>query len=71
MKGHQPQIRTLPLKDDGILQNIPDDFDPKDVIVPDSMLKAIDEFNEANKKLVSWEPDFTRAIIIEGGEVVG
>lgn len=59
------------LKDDGVIQNPHDEFNPEEIVIPDSMLKAIDEFNEANKHLVCWEPNFRKAILIEKGEVVG
>lgn len=53
------------LQDDGIIQDPPEDFDPDDIVIPDSMIKAMEEFNEANKELVSWSPNFKKAVLIK------
>ena len=52
------------LTDEGVVQEPYDDFNPDDIVIPELMTKAIEEFNEANKHLVSWSPNFKKAVVI-------
>lgn len=45
-----------------------EDFDPDDLNGLEELNVAIKAFNEANQGAVSWEPDFSKAIPLDGRE---
>ena len=44
--------------------NAYEDFDPGDLNGVDEIKKAIDAFNESNKELVSYSPDYSKSVLL-------
>jgi hypothetical protein len=58
---------------DNVLENLEqdawEDFDRIDYNGLDELQQAVDKFNESNKHLVIWEPDYSRAIILKSSRI--
>jgi hypothetical protein len=60
-------IRTVDVEDvlTDILENMWEDADYTDLYGVDELEAALKAFNEANKSIQLWEPDYTTAILVE------
>lgn len=47
-----------------ILDRAPEDYDERDLFGIPELEAAIERFNEANRDVVSYEPDYTRAVLL-------
>lgn len=56
----EDQVIDLVAESDGAYE----DFDPYDIEVPEEMKRGIEAFNEANKGLISYFPDYKRAVVL-------